>query len=99
MRQVFFGTVVATTALAAGLAWSDNDHEEAYELRQSREILPLDTILERADIPREARILEIEAEHEHGRRLYEIEYVSSDGHITELKVDARTGEVLEREED
>jgi len=99
MRMTLFALMACTAALAAGIAWPDDDHVAAYRLRQDREILPLEEILARADIPPDARILEVEHEVEHGRHIYEIEYVAAEGRIVEVEVDARTGEVLQREED
>jgi uncharacterized membrane protein YkoI len=80
-----------------GLA--DDDHDTAYHLRQDAAILPLETIMETAGLGPDARILEVEAEFEHGRRIYEIAYVTAGGRVMEVEIDARTGEVLKREEE
>jgi uncharacterized membrane protein YkoI len=84
--------------LAAGAVQGD-DYEEAFRLRESREILPLEELMRRLDLGPDARILEIESEFEHGRRVYEIEYVSGNGRIREVLIDARSGEILADEED
>ena len=76
-----------------------DDYEEAFRLRESREILPLEELMRRLDLGPDARILEIESEFEHGRRVYEIEYLSGNGRIREVLIDARTGETLADEED
>jgi uncharacterized membrane protein YkoI len=88
---------VLALALAAGAA--ANDYEEAYRLREEREILPLEELLQRAGLPPRARILEIETELEHGRRVYEIEYLDDGGRVRELTIDARSGAVLSDEAD
>ena len=85
--------------LAAGAVQGDDDHEEAFRLRESREILPLEELMRRLDLGPDARILEIESEFEHGRRVYEIEYLSGNGSIREVLIDARSGEILADEED
>ena len=84
--------------LAAGAVQGD-DYEEAFRLRESREILPLEELMRRLDLGPDARILEIESEFEHGRRVYEIEYLSGNGRIREVLIDARSGEILADEED
>ena len=76
-----------------------DDYKEAIRLRESREILPLEELMSRLDLEPDARILEIESELEHGRRVYEIEYLSGNGRIREVLIDARTGEILADEED
>jgi uncharacterized membrane protein YkoI len=89
----------AVLALALAGGATADDYEEAYRLRERHEILPLDELLQRAGLPPRARILEIETELEHGRRVYEIELLDGDGRIRELTIDARSGTVLSDEED
>ena len=88
--------LLGAAGLFAGGGIADNDHDEAYRLRQDADILPLERIFESAGLGADARILEVEAEFEEGRSVYEIEYVARDGRIMEVVVDARTGVVLER---
>lgn len=90
--------VILITAVV-GIGHGDDDHEEAYRLRERREILPLEELLRRFDPGADARILEIESEFEHGRHVYEIEYLSRDGRVREALIDAASGEVLAEEED
>jgi len=78
---------------------ADEDHHTAYRLRQQANILPLEEILERLGLASDHRILEIETEFEEGRNLYEIEYLTPDGHVQEIKVDAASGEILKPERD
>ncbi|MCF6191499.1 MAG: PepSY domain-containing protein [Cocleimonas sp.] len=77
----------------------DDDHDEAYELLRSGEILPLEKILEitRKKIP--GRILEVELEHEDKQLIYELEVLDPKGIVWEIKVDAVTGAILEKEQD
>jgi uncharacterized membrane protein YkoI len=76
-----------------------DDYEQAYRLRERREILPLEELLRRHDLGPGSRILEIEIEFEHGHPLYEIEYLDGSGRIREVLIDARTGEALPHGED
>jgi len=91
--------VVILSVAVLGIGHGDDDHEEAYRLRERREILPLEELLRRLDLGADARILEIESEFEHGRRVYEIEYLSGDGRVREVLIDAVSGEVLAEEDD
>jgi hypothetical protein len=73
-----------------------HDYEDAYRLREHRDILPLEELLRRHDLGPGARILEIETEVEQGRILYEIEYLDGSGRVREIWMDARTGETVLR---
>ena len=76
-----------------------DDHDEAYELMQSGEILPLETILEITRKQVHGRVLEVELESEDKRLIYELEVLDQKGVVWELKVDAKTGSVIEKEQD
>jgi len=84
---------------AAGYCPADDDHEAALQLREREEILPLEELLTRIKLGPDARVLEIESEHEHGRLIYEIEYVDGQGRIREVSIDAASGRVLGEHEE
>jgi uncharacterized membrane protein YkoI len=90
--------VILFTAVV-GIGHGDYDHEEAYRLRERREILRLEELLRRLDLGAGTRILEIERKFEHGRHVYEIEYLNRDGRVREALIDAGTGDVLGEQED
>lgn len=91
--------LLLTAALAAaGQACADDDHERALRLRQDNQVLPLEELLRRLDLSPGSRVLEVESEYEHGRALYEIEYVDGAGRVRELLIDARTGQILEEDD-
>ena len=83
--------------VAAFVALADDDYQEAYRLRSSAEILPLEEIIEGLELDPADRILEIESEFEDGARIYEIEILTHDGYIREIEVDAVTGRILKQE--
>jgi uncharacterized membrane protein YkoI len=89
---------LALTAAAAAAVLADDDHDSALRLRERREILSLDELLGRLRLGEGVRILEIESEMEHGRARYEIEYLERNGRIRKVRVDARTGEVLQEDD-
>lgn len=76
------------------------DHERAWHLQRTGEILPLEEILHRAQQRREGRVIEVELEEKHGRFLYEVEVADHEGRVWEMRFDAKQGEFLsEKEED
>lgn len=96
-RKIILLLTLAAGGLTLANVLADDDHEEARRLRRDDEILPLETIVERAGLGADTRILEVETEFEYGRRVYEIEYVTAGGRVMEVVVDARSGEVLQQE--
>ncbi len=78
----------------------DIHQDEALRLRESGQILSLEDlmipVLERYP---HARLLDIELEEKHRTLVYEIELLTTQGVVRELKVDARDGRILKDEED
>jgi len=97
MRLLLPMAILSLAVVALACADDGDDHDEAYRLREQREILPLEELLRRLDLGEDTRILEIESEFEHGRYVYEIEYLDHRGRIHEVLIDARSGEVLAEE--
>lgn len=89
--------LMAVCSLAAA---RDLDQDEALALRQQGIILPLEQLLEAAlgRYPG-ARLLEAELEEKHERYEYEVELLTPEGVVREIKLDARTGALLKDEED
>jgi len=46
-----------------------------------------------------SRLLEAELEKKHGQYAYEVELVTTEGVVREIKLDARTGVLIKDEED
>ena len=91
IRSRLTGMVLMLWLTQAG-AGSGLHHDQVQVLREAGTIVPLDTIL--ADYRqryRQGRILETELEFEHGRYVYEIEFLDSDGVVRELEYDAESG--------
>ena len=78
----------------------DLDQDEALKLRQQGIILPLEQLLE-TDLGRYpgARLLEAELEQDDDRYQYEVELLTPQGVVREIKLDASTGALLKDEED
>ncbi len=80
-----------------GIALGESDHQVSRGLMEKGEILPLQQVLGHIQRERAGRVLEVELESEGGRYVYEIELLSDEGRVWEYKLDAASGEILERE--
>ncbi|MEW8428178.1 MAG: peptidase M4, partial [gamma proteobacterium symbiont of Ctena orbiculata] len=70
---------------------------EARRLSESGDILPREELLPAIRKAQPGRILELELERKRGRYLYEVELLDEQGAVWEFKIDALTGEILQRE--
>lgn len=77
----------------------DDDQERAWQARRSGEILPLDTILNNVLRAYPGELLKIEFDDDDGELIYEIKILTRRGIVLEMEIDARTGRILEIEED
>lgn len=68
---------------------------EVLELMQQGKIKPLLTLISQHNF--EGTLLDAELEREHGRLIYELEYLNDKGEVWEYELDAATGEILEQE--
>jgi uncharacterized membrane protein YkoI len=78
----------------------DLNQDEVLALRQQGIILPLEQFIEQAlgRYPG-SKLLEAELEKKHGVLIYEIELLTADGVVRELKFDARDTRLLDDKED
>lgn len=83
----------------AGVGFSEVDQDTAKRLKDAGEILPLETIVEKAQRKYPGRILEVELEEKGNRLIYELELIDDAGVVWELTYDARTGELIGKELD
>ena len=88
--------LLALGLLLAGAVHGD-DHARARALVASGQALPLAEILARLPADLAGQLLEAELEEEHGRPVYELDWLTPDGRVLELEVDARDGTVLASE--
>lgn len=87
------GSVICLLFMVTCHAWAgDRDHERAWQLRESGEIMPLEQLLDK--VKSYGRVLEVELESEHGRHVYEIEFLDAQGEVHERYFDAGSGELL-----
>ncbi len=100
-RRFLYTCLVALGLTIIGQAAArDLSQDEALKLRQEGKVLASQTFIQRAlERHPKARLLELELEEKHGRYVYEVELLTVQGQVRELKFDAFSGELLKDEED
>ena len=96
---VLLGSALACAAALAPGAHADNDDKRIRRLQGSGEILPLEQIFNRARAVKQGRIVDTDLDEDDGRLVYEIELLDARGRVWEMKLDARTGKLIEIEQD
>ncbi|OPA90438.1 peptidase [Pseudomonas fluorescens] len=92
--------VLVLLAFCSSLAARDLNQDEALALREQGVILPLEQLLQQAMARYPgSRLLEAELEKKHGQYAYEVELVTTEGVVREIKLDATTGVLLKDKED
>ena len=97
--------LLATGLSGTGSAHSEHDEHEARENRVVRslaepgDILSLEQILQNARQLHAGRALEAELEEGDDGMVYEVEILDANGEVWEMKFDARSGELLEEEQE
>jgi len=87
-------------AFCSSLPARDLNQDEALALRQQGVILPLEQLLHRAMARYPgSRLLEAELEKKGGQYAYEVELVTTEGVVREIKLDATSGALIKDEED
>jgi uncharacterized membrane protein YkoI len=94
----FFALLLAL--FCSGLRARDLDQDEALTLRLQGVIQPLEQLIEQAlgRYPG-SKLLEAQLEEKHGGYLYDIELLTVEGVVRELRFDARDSRLLKDEED
>jgi uncharacterized membrane protein YkoI len=77
----------------------DIDHDDAFRLQQAGEILPLESILQKAKQYHDGKVLEVELEKKRGKFVYEIKVLDKEGILWEMKLNAIDGSVVSVEEE
>ncbi len=96
IRTVSAIAVLAFLAASSARA-EDISAERVRELVERGEILTLEEVLKRNEASLGGHIIEIEIEQKHGAYMYEIKVLRPDGRYRELKIDARTGALVDEE--
>lgn len=91
--------VIALPAFALADSGDEGNLDLARAAVERGEILPLAEAVKELLIRHPGRLIEVEFEHDDGRDIYEVELVTEDGRLMDAEVDAKTGMILEVEED
>ncbi len=92
--------VILFLTVVSQVSARDLSQDQALKLRKEGKVLSSQTFIERAlERHPKARLLELELEEKHGRYIYEVELLTVQGQVRELKFDASSGKLLEDEED
>ncbi len=92
--------VILFLTVVSQVSARDLSQDQALKLSKEGKVLSSQTFIERAlERHPKARLLELELEEKHGRYVYEVELLTVQGQVRELKFDASSGELLEDEED
>jgi len=95
-NYMLFPMLVAGVLLTWGLALS-SEGTQGQEQGLVTPKLSMEEAIATANTKFPGQVLETELENEHGQAVYEIEIASTNGVVTEIKVDAQTGELLSSE--
>jgi uncharacterized membrane protein YkoI len=113
IRIIVFSAIAlagTTGLLVTGLSGTGSEHSEhdEHEARENRvvrslaepgDILSLEQILQNARQLHAGRALETELEEGDDGMVYEVEILDANGEVWEMKFDARSGELLEEEQE
>lgn len=76
-----------------------DDDRRIRQLQRNGEILSLEKIFTAARAVKAGRIVDVDLDKEDGRYVYEIELLDASGRVWEMEFDARTGDLLQLEQD
>lgn len=100
LARFFLIILMAVAIPAAATRAGGHDQQAAREALKEGKILPLTKILKIAEKREPGVVIDVELEFKHKRRLiYEIKVLTPQGRVRELKVDARTGEIIKIKDD
>jgi uncharacterized membrane protein YkoI len=91
--------VLFLTVINSGIGLSEEDQDTAKKLKEAGDILPLETIVEKARQDYPGRILEVELKKKKKQLIYELELLDETGVVWELTYDAKTGELIRKKSD
>lgn len=91
--------VLVTVLIQSGRTMASPGHDDARALHKAGDIVSLETVLASLRDIKQGRVIETELEEKHGRYVYELELVDTEGKVWEYYFDAKTGELLESEQE
>lgn len=104
-RRLIALALSAALLITPTVASSDDDSNASSQQDQARDAVqrglarPLEEVLTFVRKTVKGDIVEIELDDDDGRYFYEIEYVAPNGHLMEIKIDARTLDIISHGEE
>jgi uncharacterized membrane protein YkoI len=87
--------IVGSTLLLSIPAWSDSKAKITDLVKDAK--VTIDQALKTASEKAPGTIVEAELEKKHGKTVWEVEVLGADGHVTEVHIDAASGDVIDTE--
>jgi uncharacterized membrane protein YkoI len=90
--------LVLVAGTISTLVYADDiNRSDIRQLVKAGKILSLENILLQYPEREYGKFLDLEVDREHGKVIYELEFLRQDGRVIELEIDARNGQLLEQE--
>jgi uncharacterized membrane protein YkoI len=87
--------IVGSTLLWSIPAWSDSKAKITDLVKDAK--VTIDQALKTSSEKAPGTIVEAELEKKHGKTVWEVEVLGADGHVTEVHIDAASGDVIDTE--
>jgi uncharacterized membrane protein YkoI len=97
-KRLLVALALVVQGVAPSWALDGHDHDRARQALEAGEVLPLRVILEKVEREYPGKIMEVELEQKGERWVYEIKLLRTGGALVKLKVDGRTGDILDTAE-
>jgi len=97
--SIFLAMVVGTIDPRSAIASDELSQREIRARVEAGEILSLDQLLNLHPQLLESKLLDLEVELDGTSVIYELEILTNSGSVQEVKLDAHTGEIVEKSED
>ena len=98
MKTVFLFLVMVASTFNLARADDDYDPEQLQQLVNSKQLMPLERLLETHRELLSGRVVDVELEREHKRWIYEVKVLTGNGKRREFYFDGTTGERLDHDE-
>jgi uncharacterized membrane protein YkoI len=99
VHAVILAGILTDPVTGAWAADQKRDQEQARRALEAGEILPLDQILQEVQQRYPGTVVELELTPEGGRWVYELELLAPDGRLLKLRIDAKSKQLLQGDED
>ena len=99
MKILWIFLVLALGMISTAYGGKELDAAEVRDRVAAGEILPFQTIFDQQSARLTGKILDLEIEYEDHVLTYEVKLLQADGHVKEIYLNAKTGEILKEEID